>query len=178
VDEFSLHFRRFLYLDRKRTRGPLTPAELRRWLKLKRILNREFTPERNSEGLDSRQSVRVPAQVGVSFRDLGELRECLMSNVSRGGVFIVTDDALDIGTRFELRIQLEKTGESIDVPVEVVSQNARPDRATFEPGMGLRFCEMTPEAREKIDELYELVLAQAGERVGARPRAAGSQAVE
>jgi uncharacterized protein (TIGR02266 family) len=178
VDDFSLAFRRFLHLDRKRKAGPLTPGELRRWLKLKRILNQEFTPARNFDGLDSRESVRVPARVGVSFRDLGELRECLMTNVSRGGVFIVTDDALDIGTRFELRILLEKTGESLDVPVEVVSQNARPDRATFERGMGVRFCEMKPQAREKLDELYELVLAQAGERVAGNAESPGSRATE
>ena len=54
---------------------------------------------------------------------------------------------------------------SIEVPVEVVSRNARPDRGTFEPGIGVRFCETRPEVQEKLDELYEVALQQAGDRV-------------
>jgi len=173
VDDFSLKFRRFLHLDRKRKQGGLTPGELRRWMKLKRLLNQEFTTDGDLENLERRESVRVPARVAVSFHDVGALKECLMTNVSRGGVFIATDDALEIGTRFCLRIELEKSGETIEAPVEVVSLNARPDRGTFEHGMGVRFCEMNPQARAKIDELYELVLQQAGERLAGRRKPAG-----
>jgi len=178
VDDFNLQFRRFLHLDRKRRGGGLTPGELRRWMKLKSILNQEFSPASDSDGLARRESVRVAARVGVSFRDLGQLRECLMTNVSRGGLFIATDNALDIGTSFELCIELEKTGEVMEVPVEVVSQNARPDRGTFELGMGVRFREMNPEVRSKLDELYELKLHQARERSEAKRGPAETQVPE
>jgi uncharacterized protein (TIGR02266 family) len=151
--------------------GGLTPRELQRWMLLKRTLNQQFAPGADAEKVHRRESLRVPARVGVSFRSLGELRECLMTNLSRGGLFVATDSPLEIGTRFELRIEMEKTGEIIEVPVEVVSQNARPDRGTFEPGIGVQFCEMPPAVRAKLDKLYEIVLKQAGERIASDRKA-------
>ena len=116
MDDFNQQFRRFLHLDRKRKGGGLTPHELRRWLQLKRVLNREFTPGSDPKGIQRRESVRVPARMAVSFRNLGDLRECLMTNLSRGGLFIATDSPLEMGTRFHLRIEMEKTRETIEVP--------------------------------------------------------------
>ena len=114
VDDFNQQFRRFLYLDRKRKAGGITPRELQRWILLKRILNQEFAPEADAEKAQRRESLRVPARVGVSFCSLGELKECLMTNLSRGGLFVATDTPLEIGTRFQLRIEMEKTGETIE----------------------------------------------------------------
>lgn len=174
MDDFSQQFRRFVFLDRKRAAGGLTPAELRRWMELKRRLNQEFASGGDPSHAHKRESVRVPARVGVSFRSTGELQECVMTNLSRGGLFIATDSPLEIGARFELRIEMEKTGETVEVPVEVVSQNARPDRGTFESGMGVQFREMAPAAKAKLDQIYETTLRQAGERVAQKRGKAGS----
>ena len=83
-------------------------------------------------------------------------------------MFVATDQLLEIGTRFQLSIRVAETGEQLEVPVEVVSHNARPDRAVFESGMGLRFCEMEPELRARFEALYDRALESFGqERVGA-----------
>lgn len=162
MDDFSQTFRRFLHLDRKRQADALTPRELRLWMHFKRLLSEEFNPG-SLESADQRESVRVPARVAASFGDVGELRDGLMTNMSRGGVFVATDQPLAIGSRFELCIRMDDTGEEFDVPVEVVSNNARPDRAVFRPGMGVRFCDVAPEVRARLDALYERTLLEVGE---------------
>jgi uncharacterized protein (TIGR02266 family) len=164
VDDFCTQFRQFLYLDRKRAAERLSPSELRRWLKLKRILNQEFSPNTSYERAERRESVRVPVRLRISFTDLGELRGSLMTNLSRGGVFIATDRPAEIGTRLELRIHIEDTGEEIDVPGQVVSQNVGPNFESGQCGMGLRFLEMKPEVGRKVEALYERKLKEAAER--------------
>jgi uncharacterized protein (TIGR02266 family) len=164
VDDFHKEFRHFLYLDRKRAAEGLSPSELRCWLKLARILNQEFSPNTSYERAELRKSVRVPVTLRVSFTDLGELGASLMTNLSRGGVFIATDRPAEIGTRLELRFHIEETGEEIDVPGEVVSQNLGPNFESGQSGMGLRFLEMKPEVARKVEELYERKLKEAAER--------------
>jgi Tfp pilus assembly protein PilZ len=103
-----------------------------------------------------------------------------MTNLSRGGVFIATDRPAEIGTRLELRIHIEDTGEEIarlelrihiedtgeeiDVPGQVVSQNVGPNFESGQCGMGLRFLEMKPEVGRKVEALYERKLKEAAER--------------
>ena len=164
MDDLQTRFRQFLHLDRKRADAGLTPTELRRWMKLKRILNQEFSPGISYERVDRRESVRVPTRLAVGFSDSQELRDCLMTNLSRGGLFISTNAPAEIGTRLELKIEIEDSGENIRVPAEVVSVNARPDAAAPQRGMGMRFLEMKPEVREKIAELYERKLREAAQR--------------
>jgi uncharacterized protein (TIGR02266 family) len=164
VEDFYAQFRQFVYLDRKRAAEGLSPSELRRWLKLRRILNQEFSPNTSYERAERRESVRVPVRLRVSFTDLGELRESLMTNLSRGGVFIATDRPAEIGTRLELRLHIENTGEEIDVPGEVVAQNLGPQFESGRSGMGLRFLEMKPEVSRKVEALYERKLEEAAAR--------------
>ena len=166
MDDIHSRFRQFLHLDRKREADGLSPAELRRWIKLKRILNQQFSPGASYEQVDRRESVRVPARLALSFRDMGALHGCLMTNLSRGGLFVETDFPAEIGTRLTLRLQIEESGEKLDVPAEVVSVNARPDRATDQHGMGLRFLEMKPELAEKVSEFYERKLREAAGATG------------
>jgi uncharacterized protein (TIGR02266 family) len=161
MDDIHSRFRQFLYLDRKRGEGGLSPVELRRWIKLKRILNQQLSPGASCEQVDRRDSVRVPARLAVTFQDVQELRGCLMTNLSRGGLFVETDYPAEIGTRVLLGLQIEASGEKVDVPAEVVSINARPDSAAWQHGMGLRFLEMKPEVAEKVDAFYERKLREA-----------------
>jgi uncharacterized protein (TIGR02266 family) len=173
MEDIQARFRQFLFLDRKRTADGLTPDELRRWTKLKRLLNQEFSPGTSYERVDRRESVRVPTRLEVGFHDRRELGACLMTNLSRGGVFVSTGSPAEIGTRLELRLSIEDGGEEIVIAAEVVSVNARPDVATPQRGMGMRFLEMKPEVKRLVDELYESQLREAARRVapaaGAEP---------
>jgi uncharacterized protein (TIGR02266 family) len=165
MQNVALRFREFIHLDRKRAAEGLTPLELERWAALKRALGREFSPGLSDERADQRGSVRVPARLAVTFHDVGELQRRLMTNLSRGGLFVVTDHPAAIGTRLELRLHVEETGERIAASAEVVSHNVGPGFSSDEQGMGLRFLELKPEAERSIERLYERKLREAAERV-------------
>lgn len=151
-------FRAYMALDRKRCGAGLSPRELQRFIELKRQLSRHFTPGLSDEHADQRESVRVPARLAVSFSSLGRLVESLMTNLSRRGVFVATEHPLEIGTCVELRVQIEDTGELIEVPAEVVSCNPGPRLGNEPPGMGLRFHDAGPEVEQQIDRLYEKLM--------------------
>jgi uncharacterized protein (TIGR02266 family) len=161
MSDVVLLFREFARLDRKRRRG-LSPSELQRWMLLKRRLVREFNPDVSDDQADRRASVRVPTRLVVSFGDLGELRRCWMTNLSRGGLFVATDEVLEIGARLVLRIGISQTGDEVEIPVEVASHNLGP-RFESQRGMGMRFLDMTPEVTKKLDDLYESAFRRAVE---------------
>ena len=164
MQDIASRFREYVWLERKRYGQGLTPAELERWALLKRYLSRRFSPNVSDETADKRRSVRIPTRLTVTFRDDKELRSSLMTNISRGGVFIATERPAETGTMLELRIALEDSGETIEVPSEVVTVNVGPDMQTARPGMGVRFLPTSDEIQEKLDRLYESQLKEAAIR--------------
>jgi uncharacterized protein (TIGR02266 family) len=151
--DIAARFREYVRLDELRRGGGLTPTELHRLETLKRFLSTHFAPDRPPKVADSRDSVRVPTRVKVSFTADRDLRRCLMTNLSRGGVFVQTDHPLAIATCFMLQIHVDSPKRDISVPVEVVTVGVGPSFARGK-GMGLRFLEMTPETEKLIRELY------------------------
>ena len=155
-------FRAFVELDRRRASG-LDPFELRRWLDLKRRLARHFHPELSDREADRRASIRVPVQMRVTFRDVGELKRCWMTNLSRGGLFVATEHPAPIGTELTLRLTIAEGGDEIELPVAVVSHDLDPSFQRRR-GMGLRFRELRPDLEKKLGDLYEAALHRATAR--------------
>ena len=161
MQDIASRFREYIQLERRRDGEGLSVAEYERWMQLKRLLSRRFSPEVSDEQADERRSIRIPTRLTATFRDEAELRSSLMTNLSRGGVFILTDRPLEIGASLGLRIDLADGGESLDVPVEVVSCNVGPRFDQSRRGMGLRFRPTSEEMQLKLDELYERQLKEA-----------------
>jgi uncharacterized protein (TIGR02266 family) len=153
--DIAARFREYVQLDKRRSEGGLTPAELHRWQALKRFLSIHFAPDRPEKIADTRASVRVPTRVKVSFARDSELASCLMTNLSRGGLFVQTDHPLPLHSCFTLNIHVDAPRRDISVPVEVVSVGIGPAFTHNKRGMGLRFREMSPEVQKQIQELYE-----------------------
>jgi uncharacterized protein (TIGR02266 family) len=156
-------FRAFVFLDRKQAREGLSPSELARWKTLKRELSRELSGGCDDERADQRGSLRVPVKLRVSFSSMGELGQALMTNLSRGGLFVATERALEIGARVALRLHVEGAPKGLEVQAEVVSRNLSP-RGGPAQGLGLRFVEVEGALRKELDALYERALAAAGPR--------------
>jgi uncharacterized protein (TIGR02266 family) len=155
MNDLVSRFREYVRLDRLRAGAGLSPAELKRWMALKRQLSQHFSPGLPDECADQRDSVRIPTRLAVSFSTEGELARSLMTNLSRRGVFVKTDQLLEIGTRFELRIQVDDPPQDIAVQAEVVSHNVGPSYDSHASGMGLRLLEADDEVEKQLDELYE-----------------------
>ncbi len=158
MQDIASCFREFARLDKKRARNGLSPQELQRWTALKRLLAKKFSPGLGEKSADQRASVRVPTQLAVQFGSVGELQQSLMTNLSRGGVYIVTDHLVEIGTSFELRLAIGERGRQLVIPVEVVSHNIGPRFEKGQRGMGLRFLDLEPGVKAEVDELYEKAL--------------------
>lgn len=160
MDDVAARFREFVFLDRRRATQGLTPAELAQWSALKRLLGRALTPELSDERSDERASLRVPLRMRVSFASLGALGHCLMTNLSRGGLFVAAEPLLPIGTRVVLRLHVEAEARTLEVAAEVVSHGVGPSRV--EPrGMGLRFIDTDGAQRKELDAIYERALLAA-----------------
>ena len=153
--------RAFIALDQRRKTVGLSLTDVVRWSQLKGALDRHFQPGIEEQHAQSRASVRVPLALNVSFESRGEVRECLMTNLSAGGIFVATESPLPIGTPFNLRIRIERTGEEIELSGEVVSVDASADLAEEERGMGIRFVNLNEAQREQVAELSEHAMKKA-----------------
>ena len=163
MTDTASRFREYVHLDRKRMGDGLTPQEIQRWLTLKRHLAARFSGRSSDPATDTRVSVRVPTNMPLSFEDEGQLRRSLMTNLSRGGLFVATEHLVEIGTRILLRIRIERDGTTLTVPAEVVCHDLGPD-LRHRLGFGLRFLDLEPDVRRRIDALYEQVLLEASEK--------------
>jgi type IV pilus assembly protein PilZ len=74
-----------------------------------------------------------------------------ITNISELGIFVSTRDPLPVGTRLTLRFSPPGAGEPFVLgghvqwvnPVRILAENRN-------PGMGIRFLDLTPENRERI----------------------------
>lgn len=148
-------FREYMFLQAKWEEGGLSIADNQRWEQLKAALNRHFQPEAQERPVDLRKSVRVPARLRLRYESLGAVAASLLTNVSRGGIFVATNSPLPIGSKVKLWIEVEDLGSEIELEGEVASQNASPDLANEERGMGLRFCNLDDATRKLVGDLYE-----------------------
>ena len=145
--------RAYLALDKRRKQGGLSPADMARWSDLKNALNRHFDPGLKEQHAKKRESVRVPLNLNIDFESRGEVRRCLMKNLSARGIFVATESPLPIGTPFNVRIRIGRTGEEIELPGEVVSLGVSADLAKEQHGMGIRFVHLT-ESQTRLVEAF------------------------
>jgi len=153
--------RAYLALDKQRKAAGLSPMEMARWSQLKSALNRHFDPGIEEQHEQSRDSVRVPLDLNVNFESRGEVKKCLMKNLSTGGIFVATESPLPLGTPFNVRIRIERTGEEIELPGEVVSVGASANLAEEKHGMGIRFVHLTEAQSKQVAEFSEQAMKKA-----------------
>jgi uncharacterized protein (TIGR02266 family) len=158
--DLQLYFREFMHLDRKRTGEGLTPLEYQRWRALARELSTRFSKGPPRGGAERRESVRVSTRLKVSFESPAAVSQALMTNLSRGGLFINTAFPAEPGPRLELKLLIESTGKTLQVPVEVVSSNVGEGFRTGQLGMGVRFLPMPTALRKQLDDFYEALASR------------------
>ena len=161
--------RAFLALDKRRKAGGLSPADMARWSQLKNALHRHFEPNVEDQHAQSRASVRVPLSLNVNFESRGEVRKCLMKNLSAGGIFVATESPLPIGTPFNVRIRIEKAGEEVELPGEVVTVGVTANLAEKANGMGIRFVNLSEAQQQLVARFAEEAMKKAIEDPSEEP---------
>jgi uncharacterized protein (TIGR02266 family) len=97
---------------------------------------------------NKRVAKRLPAILQVEYSFGGEILTTYTINISEGGVFLQNSTDLIPGRRLHLRIRLPNNGA-----IQAIGQIAwiKPDRHdVFQPGAGVQFQHMTPEAKNKL----------------------------
>jgi Tfp pilus assembly protein PilZ len=154
--------REYSRLEKKRRDSGLSLGELQRWTALDEALRKEFNKNPGAGDQEERRaSRRVNTLLSVQFKSLGEARHSLLTNVSRGGVFIYTETPAPIGTRLDIEITIDESGSTILVPAKVASVNVGPDMVSRVQGMGCMFLDMDEVTRKQVDELYGMAMKEA-----------------
>lgn len=85
---------------------------------------------------------RYDAELELDLRSVNELRHLFTRDVSRGGMFIVTDAPLDPGASLLLQVLHPSRQESFELAAVVRRRDLSP------AGIGVEFTDLTPERRE------------------------------
>ncbi|HET8539273.1 MAG TPA: TIGR02266 family protein, partial [Anaeromyxobacter sp.] len=111
---------------------------------------------------EKRSDRRVGAELRLrlAYESVDEFIERYATNVSRGGIFVRTRDPSPPGTELRIDIALERGDEVIRGRgiVRWTTPPSAPGEPAHEPGMGVKFTELTPESRALVD----LVVATLG----------------
>jgi uncharacterized protein (TIGR02266 family) len=97
-----------------------------------------------------RTTPRIPLKVPVAIEEAKPESSLASVDVSEGGIYLRTPDPLPEGSVLHLTFALPHEKEPIWLPAEVVRAFSLGDRHENEPGMGLRFLEVTDAVRAKL----------------------------
>lgn len=127
-------------------------------------MDQDGKPVYANEQKDLRSSLRVP--LIVEKLPCGDGRKTFFGyarNISCGGLFIATVSPREPGDRFDLQLTLPPpSGAVLHCRCEVVWKRHFERGGKFEPGMGLRFLDLSAESRAVLEAwISRLPAAQA-----------------
>lgn len=100
-----------------------------------------------------RRSLRVPIIVTrVKVDQDGKVFFGYAKNISKAGIFIQTINPKKVGERFNVEFTLPQQEEIISCTVEVIWKRDYPQSQKHEPGMGLKFLDLSPDQAALIEE--------------------------
>jgi type IV pilus assembly protein PilZ len=106
---------------------------------------------------DRRIHQRYETSIAVDYANGDTFLFAYLQNISEMGIFIRTDEPLAIGSRLTLRFHVDESAPLV-LDGEVTWVNPyRESGDNLNPGMGVRFIELTPERREQVVELVRTV---------------------
>lgn len=113
--------------------------------------------EDRRSGADRREFERVFIDLEVDYKCEETFLFAYITDISAMGIFIQTNTPEPPGTRLNLRFTPPRFEEPLELEGEVIWINPyRPgDRENLNPGMGIRFVELTPELRQRLTEFVK-----------------------
>ncbi len=100
--------------------------------------------------MDKRKRPRILIALGITYESREDFLSSFLSDISGGGVFIGTPNPMEINTRLNVCFHIPGISESLLAAGTVVW--ARDLKSSDKPGMGVRFDEMEPGDRERLDQ--------------------------
>lgn len=108
-------------------------------------------------GADRRSHERFDTSIQVDYASGETFLFSYITNISEMGIFIRSDAPAPRGAVLTLRFGAPG-GTALEIVGEVTWVNrVRPDGENLNPGMGVRFRDLSPEAREQVVELVRTI---------------------
>lgn len=106
---------------------------------------------------DRRLHERYATEIQVDYRSGENFLFSYIQNISEMGIFIRSNEPLPVGSDLDLRFHPDGE-EPLEIRGQVVWVNpVRPIGENINPGMGVRFENLTPELRERVVELVRTI---------------------
>lgn len=110
-----------------------------------------------TSGSDRRVHTRYETSIAVDYASGETFLFAYLTNISEMGIFIRTTEPMKIGTRLRLRFHKDEADPFV-LDGEVTWINPyKPNGENLNPGMGVRFIELSPDAREAVVALVRTV---------------------
>ena len=121
---------------------------------LRSVVNQAlFDSDEDRRGVD-----RIPKKFKIVYHAGNTLTHSYLGNIGVGGVFIPTDHPMDSGTRLRVKINLPNGEKDLEVDCEVVwsrTQETSTPWGKFPSGMGVKFLNLSPEDKRKIERVIK-----------------------
>lgn len=126
-------------------------------------------PDRSKPRVEQRRTPRVRHALPVVYRTISGFLTDWTTNISRGGLFLKTEDPLPVGTRVKLLLSLPDMPAPFELMARVVRVH-EPGRGAEEGGMGVEFVDVDEEKQAQLEHFVEKLRQQAPEESPGRPR--------
>jgi len=121
------------------------------------MVHKSDTPVKDLSPHERREHQRFETAIAVDYASGDTFLFAYLQNISEMGIFIRTDHPARVGTRLRLRFNVDD-GEPLTLDGEVTWINPLRDTGdNLNPGMGVRFIELTPDKREHVVGLVRTV---------------------
>lgn len=108
-------------------------------------------------GINRREHQRYDTSIAVDYASGETFLFAYLQNISVMGIFVRTNEPQAVGTRLRLRFHVDD-GDPLVLDGEVTWINPyREQGENLNPGMGVRFIELTPDRREQVVALVRTV---------------------
>ena len=106
----------------------------------------------------SRKQTRVQKTLSLTFKDRKSFVKAYTDNISKGGLFIMTERPLKQGEQFLLKLQVPDLPEPIKLNCEVSWVREQTDTEKRPPGMGVKFCKMTEKDNQVLNQYFQTLI--------------------
>ena len=102
---------------------------------------------------ERRSSPRYQVKVDVGMQTESNFYTGLTQDLSGGGIFVATNQIRQVGERITVRLNLPGQAETFEILTEVRwIRGTALSYGIDDPGMGLRFLQMSPEAKRAVHD--------------------------
>lgn len=113
-----------------------------------------------ASGFYRRTETRFPKVLSLKFEDRDSVIEACSGNISTGGLFIKTENPLQPGRRFLLKLEFPGVSKPLEIECGVAWVQKQVDCTADKPvgmptGMGVKFCGISKEDRGTLGQYIE-----------------------